>query len=157
MENIKQLLEQLGFKDDNGVYLPMLSEFLEHQLKRVTFDADKNYQLHKENEMFKDFITQPLTKGMFLPCAEEGNIIDKNKIIPKDSPEHKQYKQALERVLFDGWFQKKEDFSPCNEVIQDGKQMLWYDKTQGCKFSDGISGIGTIEQAVNNGVKLYLK
>lgn len=136
MEKIKQLLEQLGFKDDNGVYLPTLSEFVKTMRKSdgVTFV----HTAIRYVDGYTNFITQPLTKGMFLPCDEEGNVLEfKISQYPniENYEKYKIYKQALERVLFD-----YETHKPKGDYLVE----IW-------------QRIRTIEQAINNGVKLYLK
>lgn len=54
--------------------------------------------------MYAKFINQPLAIGMFIPCDEDGNILD----MPNNETLHfaqktKQYKQAKEKVLFEGF------------------------------------------------------
>lgn len=95
---------------------------------------------------YKDFITQPLTKGMFVPCDEDGNVLEepldystysKRKYIRPDHSceynflECETYRQAKERVLF-----------------EDNQPMFIYRNMQNANW--------TIEQAINNGVKLIL-
>ena len=140
---MKELLEQLGFKDERGVYLPMLSVF---ELENHEFcDWDDNKYRFNMNQ-YRDFITQPLTKGMFVPCDEDGNVLEELEIFglienigginanatEVDHEKHKQYLQAQERVLF-----------KCERWTM-GKQHI-------------IDEHKTIEQAINNRVKLYLK
>ena len=138
MENIKQLLEQLGFEDDNGIYLPTLSEFVKANFKRYDRVKIGRTEIVNDFWQYAKFITQPLTKGMFLPCDEEGNVLEfKISQYPniENYEKHKIYKQALERVLFD-----YETHKPKGDYLVE----IW-------------QRYRTIEQAINNNVKLYLK
>jgi hypothetical protein len=73
---MKELLEELGFKDENGVYLPMLSEFVKacDSLKWIDSrriegeDASYTHSLALAKfsdriNQYTDLIAQPLTKG----------------------------------------------------------------------------------------------
>lgn len=66
---------------------------------------------------YTEFLKQPLTLGMFVPCDKEGNVLEKpraysnftsyNKGVlkenhPKVYKECEQYQEAKERVLFEG-------------------------------------------------------
>lgn len=145
-DGMYQLLEQLGFKDDNGVYLPMLSEFV-YKLAHIAHGKCFSKDVYN----YTDLITQPLTKGMFVPCDEDGNVLEKpenyedwcNRIITINHTQCQQYQQALERVLFDGW----------KEIHRHKGEWFVYNDMNGMlNISDR-----TIEQAINNGVKFYLR
>lgn len=137
---MKELLEQLGFKDDKGVYLPNPLKLWKKLYSKSSFD----YSDVDDYDDYTNFITQPLTKGMFIPCDLEGNILVKPEPTDYDSDKygldvHKErlsnYQQAKERVLF--------EVKLLPSVYTDMEIMLddeW-----------------TIEDAINNGVKLYLK
>jgi hypothetical protein len=155
---MKELLEELGFKDENGVYLPMLSELINH-MREVGFEW---FDIGEISVDYTYFITQPLTKGMFVPCDEGGNVLelfgDWGKIgkSPKEVEQNnKQYQQAKEHVLFEVWTQR--DSEHLNFMNFEFDLTDW-----GLYLEDGVEaykhrGIETIEQAINNGVKLYLK
>lgn len=53
------------------------------------------------------FLKQPLTLGMFVPCDEDGNYLEKPKIHELDHSEavarNYEYQQALSRVVFEGF------------------------------------------------------
>lgn len=155
---MKQLLEQLGFKDENGVYLPMLSEFVnrlrnsEARIVKLTLEENWIYQ-------YADFITQPLTKGMFIPCDEDGNVLERpvsfmddfchifNDLshIHEDWEDCKQLQQAKERVLFDNKLKSQKVFlDDVDYYLSSRNGKLW------------INGTTTIEQFINQGGKLYL-
>lgn len=158
MKELYNTLSELGFKDDKGGYLPMLSKFVL-----------KVFEMHSEYEALKStidinnyvgFITQPLKKEMFVPCDEDGNVLEKP-LIPFDNGDHYgqavnnmnngwlEYQQALERVVFEGWVYHEHDRN-CWLRDKNSNQML--DIILG-----EIGGHETIEQAINNGVKLYLR
>ena len=60
---------------------------------------------------YANFLNQPLTLGMFVPCDEDGNVLEvcKQKDVCSKSlsgncicPKSDKYQQAKERVLFEG-------------------------------------------------------
>ena len=69
MNNIKQLITELGFEA-----LPMLSEFVS-KISGHLFTFEHSNPWWDFTSKYTDFITQPLTKGMFIPCDEEGNVL----------------------------------------------------------------------------------
>lgn len=138
---MKATLENLGFE-----HLPMLSEFVIAvelaQSKLDTIPADIGRLVNITEYTF--FIRQPLTKGMFVPCGEDGEVLvePKNYISWKhkrlntpydaDLSKYEQYQQALGLCIFE----------------------------ERCMFNKGYNvyqQYETIEQAVNAGVKLKLK
>ena len=111
-------------------YLPRLSEFVE--------DVKYNPLLFQDRIIdYTDLITQPLTKGMFVPCDEEGNVLDKPSIQVMNNFKSgggfflrdriNQFLQAKDRVIFEGW-----DYLTVNS----------------------LEGLETIEDAINANVKL---
>jgi len=142
---MNELLKELGFE-----HLPMLSEFVD-ELKAVAHGKCFSMDVVK----YTDFITQPLTKGMFVPCDEDGNVLEKplkcyctgdigmdcqtecGMDCEFDYKTNIKYQQANERVIF------------CSAEF-DGFQLLDSFIDDGIKYS-------TIEQAINAGVKLKLK
>lgn len=147
---MKELLEQLGFvenniefeKEEKRVYLPMLSAFvkaingvdhIELENGSISKEAIKIYLEALFNiDKYTYFITRPLTKGMFIPCDDNGEVLEKpNRLTDISMRKRKEYQQAEEQVLF--------DVSTLD------------------KYGSSLLNIGTIEQAINNGVKLYLK
>jgi len=160
---MKQLLKELGFE-----HLPMLSEFVAvWQMPENKVKIPKEYRLLMFERNVIDytlFITQPLTKGMFVPCDEDGNVLEvPNKIIEdfygfvehhdgtsekvlneKSLKEYEeQYQQAKERVLFEE-----------GKVIEDDLPIR---KTYEFLSHGGYFNGTTIEQAINAGVKLTPK
>jgi hypothetical protein len=152
---MKEILKQFE-------YLPMLSEFcsllyttpIEDYLVNTTFHNLKAYNSINE---YTRFITQPLTKGMFVPCDEDGNVLEelsrkdlsiKKPKLEDDSIEHLyrfnsiQFQQAKDRVLFEGDYTIK------------GNYIIFKDARPAQTF---FFGGDTIEDAINAGVKLKLK
>jgi hypothetical protein len=154
---MKELLKELGFE-----HLPMLSAFVKaiktDNIFGFAMSETKDFQLDYAKKMAKeldtineytDFITQPPTKGMFIPCSEDGEVLSepesyndylKGKALELWHPNVKQvcqqYQQAKDRVLFKGR----------------GVNDLWT-----LNSAEWVCKHGTIEQAINNGVKLELK
>ena len=145
---IKDLLKELGFE-----HLPKLSDITEkirkHEIQLSRIRVNPYLKLIID---YSAFITQPLTKGMFVPCDEDGEVLEK--------PEHlelwmaagcletmpcnnecKQYQQAQEKVLFDGWW------------FEDG---FLYSK-DGSFISEREYENKTIEDVINDGVELTFK
>ena len=62
---------------------------------------------------YAEFLNQPLTLGMFVPCDEKGNVLNETNVYHKDRPlneveaeyfyniKTEQYQQAKERILFE--------------------------------------------------------
>lgn len=61
----------------------------------------------------KAFLSQPLTLGMFVPCDEEGGVMDAPDLRLLSKEEKKKvngrYKAAFDRVIFDGFEVTKSD------------------------------------------------
>lgn len=174
---MKELLKELGFE-----HLPMLSKFVDisrlHYLRDKTKEfSDLGYdRSHEMKELmllellnYTDLITQPLTKGMFIPCNEEGNVLPRMKSCrcETDKECHRcdgscdatdyyiVMQQAKERLLFEGW---EYDPASFHEVtyLTDQKNLLDFE-SDGRIVLNETEDVTTIEQAINNGVKLILK
>jgi len=63
---MKEILKELGFE-----HLPMLSEFWVKWEDRQLNDFNCIVRMNE----YVELITQPLTKGMFIPCDEKGNVM----------------------------------------------------------------------------------
>lgn len=61
----------------------------------------------RSTSLYAKFLKQPLTLGMFVPCDENGKVLEEPEN-PKKSPEHMRkydsYVKAKERVLFEGFY-----------------------------------------------------
>lgn len=118
-------------------YLPRLSLFwIKMEAKDIRFFND-----------YVNLITQPLTKGMFVPCDEEGNVLEEpernNYLSVRAFTENlKQYQQAKDRVIFEGW---ESNGSNNYQLLSSTGDYL---DTKRHK---------TIEDAINAGVKLKYK
>lgn len=146
---MKELLKELGFET-----LPMLSEFV-----KVASKKDDGYYTMDGFLVLKytNFITQPLTKGMFIPCDDDGKplpfTIGKNgtKIYSVGSVH---IVKAKERVLFNCEITILGDLGTFR--VEVNNIMIYYfngnDKTEVWK-----NNCITIEQAINAGVKLELR
>ena len=130
-------------------YLPRLSEFVKVCDTKNAIN-DTPITLMEFICQYTDFITQPPTKGMFIPCDEEGNVLEepkridyigkemeftKDELVKRDSL---LFQQAKERVLFE----LPNPFK-ANRKKENMKQ--FFDKFK------------TIEAAINAGVKLKRK
>ena len=146
---MKALLKELGFE-----HLPMLSEFINTVVYLPSSSEDKRVDRMRYPWIcdYTNFITQPLIKGMFVPCYSDGSDRDGEKIINPElgydfnrdnyANAMREYRQAKERVLFN------------NKILKPREKAFYI---QGYEYEDFfISSDRTIEQAINNGVKLEL-
>jgi len=146
---MKAILKELGFE-----HLPMLSEFWK-KLRNHKEGFEPSY-ITIEYNSFVEFVTQPLTKGMFIPCDEAGNVLEKSLacLNGDNCPICEQYQQAKDRVLFEGW----EGKSYCDYLVINDNQTIRINDD--CIYvypnSEAIM-VETIEQAINAGVKLIIK
>lgn len=78
--------------------------------------AEKKYI--RLTSLYAKFLKQPLTLGMFVPCDEDGNIIEEPMYDPANAQYYEShlyaYHNAKDRVLFEGFyiqtnFSKKEN------------------------------------------------
>ena len=148
---MKELLKELGFE-----HLPMLSEFVWSIQTQWAYGD----WLYKTTLDYRNFITQPLTKGMFIPCGEDGEVLKEPKDFvyrieygeSYDSTKCDEYQQAMDRVLFEN---TKDAFFECmsEKFTPDFEDKEVYTIDNGSFYNYYY----TIEQAINNGVKLKLK
>ncbi|WP_137905373.1 hypothetical protein [Chryseobacterium sp. 2VB] len=82
-----------------------LSDFVFEQKRKTTSETDYVKPL-KLIFNYAEFLKQPLTLAMFVPCDEEGNIIEIQPYFTFADPEYKnkpeciKYWQAKEKLLF---------------------------------------------------------
>jgi len=162
---MKQLLEELRF-----AHLPMMTAFLKEFGERT--QGIKNVPKYSEYK-YMDLILQPLTKGMFVPCGEDGEVLsepnkfgafcDGIKIHASLSIEVnifeescKQYKEAKERVIFEGWsITMQNEYSI---ILNDSDKQLFNFLTTGeVQGTYPEQLYETLEDAINDKVKLKLK
>lgn len=153
---MKKILNQLGFE-----YLPMLSEFVkaQHVYWVNKWSDGKGSKPLGWIEQYTNFILKSLTKGMFVPCDRDGNVLEKPSIrtmneyhsgggdVLKDRIND--FHEAKERVLFVGY---SEDEIECL-FSEDFEHEEVYTVDNGF-YNEHYY---TIEQAINAGVKLKLK
>ena len=82
-----------------------------------SFTDIKKFNLEAVNKIFNysQFLKQPLTLGMFVPCDEDGSVLEEpfnynewckkalNTSYDLDLSKYEQYQQAKERVLIEGF------------------------------------------------------
>ena len=131
-----------------AVELIPLSEFVKKLVNDKPNTSLRLIEKLCEIDEYTHLITQPLTKGMFIPCDEEGNVLDTPDFTGLEigTPEHikltkhwDKWVQAKKRVIFE-------------KVI--GNRGVVCDIDELKSFHEFYK---TIEQAINNGVKLYYK
>jgi hypothetical protein len=136
-----KIIKDLGFET-----LPMMTQFI-YDLDEHTDDDDR---FSNETLAYRNFITQSLTLSQFVPCKDG---------VPMEEPPK----------WSESWsFERKQEVSRANEEYQQAVDAVIFEAKEG-KFkalSDGniahlghrrIYMAGTIEQAINLGVKLKLK
>ena len=84
-------------------------------LDKQRFKEDSDTAIFKITN-YARFLKQPLKLEMFVPCNEDGNVLEDiigNGMVDNYSEKVKQYQQAKERVLFEGftYFKDKEEDS----------------------------------------------
>lgn len=73
------------------------------------YDSNDNDKALNKIESYNEFLLQPLTLGMFVPCSlENGMPLNDNGLVDSegyvlDEIEFKEYQKAKERVLFEGF------------------------------------------------------
>lgn len=96
--------------------------FLQYEVKREGNTKQEVMVKHvKVLYNYANFLNEPLTLGMFVPCDLEGNIFSEPKKIGAGYAEEaytislKQYKEAKQRLLFGGFNFKVADW--CDEIV----------------------------------------
>lgn len=92
-----------------------MTDFVLEQMKEVTLDGTGVVCARIGN--YANFLKQPLTLAMFVPCDLEGNVLEEphnlglintyptgDVIMDKSFEKAIEYQQAKERVLFEGCF-----------------------------------------------------
>lgn len=135
---MKEILHELGF-----VELPNLSEFVRAERWRRT-----DYTRLSRIVDYTELITQRLTKSMFVPCGEDGAVL-------LEPERFKDYLEIgdMEGVGYKAWFEK------CKLYHEAVARVLFQetDRDTERRICDiHTPNNETIEQAINNGVKLKL-
>ena len=95
-----------------------LTSIAEHSdwLEKSPYLNNRKWELHRQRVSFGK---QPLAKWMFVPCDEDGNVLEESgmfKLLGEvdNDLEQQRYQQAKERCLFEG-FAVKDGLSICEE------------------------------------------
>lgn len=149
-----KLIKELGFKK-----LPTLSEFVngkqQSRISKGTSSTDFD-DLYK----YALFLNQKPELCMFVPAIKKDGVwvvLEEPKASMENILALEQYKEALDRVLFDG-FEVEHENKYSTIVIDAALNVLNFlsDGSVESKYSsDGK--INTLEQAVNNGIELTLR
>ncbi len=154
---MKELLLELGFEQ-----LPMLSEFVEAN------QDQSNREFYGNVIAYTEFITQPLVKGMLIPCDENGNALEEPICYGTGDEQYygsrmDEYQQAKKCVIFNEWeyrecnTTKGIDNIKCHTFEKDGMILRLDDDGEVAYGKPGLcerTDIKTIEHAINKGVKL---
>ena len=111
-------------------------------------------------EKYANFLNQPLTLGMFIPCDEDGNVLEKHFdyddwLKYKDHHTYgvnfikkcQEYQQAKDKVLFEGFFDTI-NAPQYSHYISDGMQSVFYMSKNGSTYKN-ILGMKKIEDLTN--------
>lgn len=91
-----------------------MTDFVLEQTELYKEDKISVFDFALRVKKYAQFLKQPLTLGMFVPCDEEGNVLEEpiisehlldspggSPIKSKNTPEAYYYRKAKERVLFE--------------------------------------------------------
>ena len=98
------------------------------------------------------FLQQIPTLGMFVPCDEEGNVLEEPDSIGVGNEFYyeralDQYQQAEQRVIFEGWELNQKDISKLENIIciTKDKTQLTFFKVENGVFLDNLITNKTFE------------
>lgn len=105
---------------------------------------------------YANFLSQPLTLGMFVPCDEAGNVLDAPDafdIVSSETYRTNLYRQAKDRVLFEGFeitrTHNLTTENPCYVVSNGEKDVTFhiglYNFCEGVKFAINIENLTFIQ------------
>ena len=83
-----------------------MTVFVLEQSKRIMNVEITHLESHNQIVNYANFLKQPLKLEMFVPCDDNGNVLEGiigNGMIHNYSEKVKQYEQAKDKVLFDGF------------------------------------------------------
>lgn len=105
-------------------------------------EAYSKDQFVERVEAYANFLKEPLKLEMFIPCDEDGNILEKPKLIDERyNIKLLDYEQALEKVLFKGFYVKIYD-EPQDGILgvikDDNFQFkgIWFEGEEGFRLND---------------------
>ena len=126
-------------------------KFVLEQAKKNSIDS---HELALNSYNYANFLNQPLTLGMFVPCDEDGNVLEEPNGfdlwisgIVSDSDEFNKYQQAKEKVLFEGFFDTI-NYPQYSHYISDGMQSVFYMTKNGSTYKN-ILGMEKVEYLTN--------
>ena len=100
-------------------------DFVLEQSKTNDIDFIQGLQKLERIYKYANFLKQPLQLWMFVPCDEDGNVLEKP-ICQEYALANKKYQQAKGRCLFDGFeFTESQNFSTVNKIKN---SVHWYTK-----------------------------
>lgn len=115
-----------------------MTDFVFEQKKRSFYGQIESSEILQTIYNYTEFLKQPLTLGMFVPCDEDGNILSEPKMIEKrlgfdeieidyDYAEVEIYKKAKEKVLF-----KNVTITPVEDfyIVKIGGREVWITWTE---------------------------
>ena len=141
----------------------------------TSFVLENAKQPYVEGTKYKDlvnyakFLKQPLKLEMFVPCDEDGDILDEPEdyelrlpnMMTEYNDEVYTYYQAKEEVLFEGFNLNQKDFSKLESIFcltKECFQITFFTKEKGC-FMDNLKTnktyeIKTIEDLIQYNLQL---
>ena len=140
----------------DGFLIPM-TDFVLEQLNEQNSRTKPMREVFNSLEKYAKFLKQPLKLEMFVPCDEEGNILEEPKIenYTQEELEHSvmgcdylDYNKAKEKVLFEDF--KIYDYKLNTFFYLSKKKILSYDK----KRKDFIT-IGFLPETIEDLINIY--
>ena len=127
-------------------------------ISMTEFVLEQREKRNKDNirfldcEKYANFLNQPLTLGMFIPCDEDGNVLKEPKNNGNQSTEFfsvafDKYQQAKDKVLFERFFDTI-NAPQYSHYISDGMQSVFYMSKNGSTYKN-ILGMKKIEDLTN--------
>ena len=135
------------------------------KIKKEKYGIESYYNTMQVSINYANFLKQPLNLGMFVPCDEDGNVLEKpsaeSYIILETceySKEWIDYKKAKEKVLFEGFelvrFIEKEN--PCYVVSNGENEVTFhiglYNFSKGVRFANTVEDLIPIQPILTKSV-----
>lgn len=148
--------------------LTSMTQFVLEQSKAQFEDSGDESHIHNEwsnymaikldrIEGYANFLQQPLTLGMFVPCDLDGNVIELEYHIDQYNQGFKdKYQQAKERVLFEGFEVGEYNGEDCGFEYVDNVnfQCRLYIRDFGKEWQPTDNQITTIEHLIRLNITL---
>jgi hypothetical protein len=85
-----------------------MTDFVLDQFSKLEKTQEINILQFRNNiGNYANFLKQPLTLGMFVPCDDNGNVLEKPREFKNKFSTFEIYQQARERCLFEGFSVRK--------------------------------------------------